>query len=149
MRNTIAGIALGALMVTLPVYMARGQANGTTQVKTAKVAQGKQVSMDLTVDKAANIDANIYLDVSFETSPSEPQLPQLTGRLPMGQTKCTVAANVPVDAKIGRWAISRIMFAPLQGGGQTQLTKHGDLSFEVVAGEKIISPDSATISDIR
>ena len=137
MRKMITGIALGAFLVALPAYMTRGQAgNETTQVKTAKVEQGNLLTMDVTVDKAANVGATIYVDVTPEGPSSEVQLSCL---LPKGQTKCSAARNLDVDAKLGKWVISRIMFAPDPGGGQTQLSKHGDTSFEVVPGEKIVS----------
>lgn len=146
MRNIITGITLAAFLVALPAFMARGQSNGTAQMSTAKVAQGKQVSMDVTVDKAANVGARIYVDVSPEGSQNQFQL---WCQLPAGQVKCSAANTLPVDAKLGKWVISAITFAPDQGGGQTLLSKHGNLSFEVVAGEKIVSPDSATVSDIK
>ncbi len=147
MRKMITGIALGAFLVAVPTYMTRGQAkNEMTQVKTPKVEQGKLLSMDVSVDKAANVDADVYVDATPEGPPSEVQL---NCHLSEGQTKCTAARNLAVDAKLGRWVISRITFAPVGGGGQVQLAKHGDTSFEVVPGVKIVSPDSATISGIK
>ena len=141
------GLALATLLVTLSVSMARGQGTGTAQVKTAKVTQGSNVSMDVMVDKAATIRAEIYV-YAFPDGVTNTSI-QLHGGLPAGQTKCTVSASIPIDAKPGKWLIKQIIFAPASGGEQKELSKHGDLSFEVVTGEKIIFPDSATISDIK
>ena len=117
------------------------------QVRTQKVSQGSNVSMDVVVDKAANLNANIYVEAVPEGAAGGGIT--LSSGLPEGQTKCTASGGLPIDAKVGKWVITKILLRPLPGGEDKELSKHGDSSFEVVARGKIILPDSATISDIK
>jgi uncharacterized protein YodC (DUF2158 family) len=124
----------------------RGQASTTTRMLNAKIPQGDNISMDLTLDKAPNVGGSIGVTAFPEGA--------VNGGISMGcniasgSAKCTAGVSVPLDAKLGKWVISEITFQPYAGTAKT-LAKHGDTSFEVVAHGELILPDGATVSDIK
>jgi hypothetical protein len=146
MRKFIAGAALGILAVVLVAHMTRGQAAGTTQVRNAQVTQGDNVTMDVSIDTAANLYGTVTVKVSPEGMTNGGVTPQCG--LDSGKTTCTASTRVPLDAKLGKWVITEITFIPLAGEAK-MLSKHGDFSFQVVAHGNIVLPDSATISNIK
>jgi hypothetical protein len=146
MLKIMMGAALGILLVGLATDMTHGQAAGTTQVRNAEVTQGDVVTMDVTVDKAANIEGTVYVIAFPDGMTNGGVTAQCT--LATGKTTCTPRERVPLDAKLGKWVITEITFQPLAGEKRV-LSKHGDSSFQVVAHGKIVLPDSATISNIK
>ncbi|MGD0404604.1 MAG: hypothetical protein ABSB66_15575 [Candidatus Acidiferrales bacterium] len=139
-------VALVAFLTAIPVHTTPGQAVGTAHMQKAKVTQGDNISMDVTLDKPSNLAGSIGVKVSPDGSPNGNFT--LGCGLEAGGTKCTASNRMPLDAKLGKWVISEITFAPISGSSKL-LSEHGESSFEVVAHGAIILPDSATVSDIK
>jgi hypothetical protein len=115
-------------------------------MEKAKVIQGDNIFMDVTLDKAPNRDGVIYVRVIPDGTPGGAF--DLSCGLGASQTKCEASARMALDAKLGKWIISQITFTPVSGEPK-RLMEHGDSSFEVVAHGDIVLPDSATVSDIK
>jgi hypothetical protein len=145
------GIALGSLVVLVGlgfgVHAVRGQSAATAQMANHKVEQGKSVNIELELNKSSNVDAWIFIMVAPEGLPN--QIMQVRAFLPAGQTKCTGTNPLPVDAKLGKWMVSSITFAPQAGGGQKELNKNGALSFDVIPGSNVVDPEKVTVLDIK
>lgn len=139
-------VVFGALLTGISSHTTRGQASTTTRMMNAKIPQGDNVSMDLTLDKAPNVAGSVGVTAFPEGA--------VNGGISMGcnvvpgHTQCTAGTTLPFDAKLGKWVISGITFTPFAGTAKT-LAKHGDTSFEVVAHGDLILPDGATVTDIK
>ena len=140
------GLTLGIFLAVIPAQTTRGQAVGTTHVGNAKVTQGDNMSMDVTLDKASNLAGSISV-IAFPDGTVNAGVDLSCGLEP-GRTTCTVSNRMPLDAKLGKWVISRITFTPISGVAKV-LSDRGDSAFEVVAHGGIVLPDSATVSDIK
>jgi hypothetical protein len=145
MRKFVAGVAFGILILGLGVRISRGQQSSTVQMAHKEIKQGDILNLDVTVDKAPNLTGTIQV---IATSDGGGDF-GMTCHLDPGQTKCGVGQNVPLDAKLGKWTIRQVAFIPSAGGPMKDLTKQGDLSFQIIAHGDVILPDGATISDIR
>lgn len=137
----VAGIVIGAVGHT-----ARGQAAATAHMGNAKITQGDNMSVDVALDQGSNLDGSVDVEALPEGSTSNGV--DLSCGIEAAQTKCQASARMPLDAKLGRWVISRIRFTPVSGQPKV-LAEHGDVSFEVVPHGGIVLPDSATISNIK
>jgi hypothetical protein len=139
-------VVFGGMLTGISSHTTRGQASTTTRMLNAKIPQGDNISMDLTLDRAPNVSGSIGVTAFPEGA--------VNGGISMGcnitsgSAKCTAGVSVPLDAKLGKWVISEITFKPYAGTAKT-LAKHGDTSFEVVAHGQLILPDGATVSDIK
>lgn len=146
-------IATILLFVPLAVFFAvssghltRAQAIGTAQMANAKVTQGDNVTMDVTLDKASNLAGSIVVSALPEARPTGGV--NLSCNLEAGQNACTATARMPLDAASGKWNISRITFTPVSGQEKV-LSENGHPSFEVVAHGQVVLPGSAAISNIK
>jgi hypothetical protein len=137
--------ALG-ILIAISAHTTRGQAAGTAHLENAKITQGDTISMDVTLDKASNLPGVIRV-IAFPEGAANGGVNLACG-LNAAQTTCKAAAGMPLDAKLGKWFISRITFQPASGEPKL-LSEHGDSSFEVVPHGEIVLPDSATVSDIK
>lgn len=146
MRKFVAGIAVGVLVVGLGVRFSRGQETETTRMAASKVIQGGIINMDVTVNRAPSLDGTIYVHIGPEGGTD-----QLTLRcnLNTGATTCQSGERMPLDAKLGKWTIRKITFQPLAPSPEKELTKSGDLSFQVIPHGEVVFPDSATVSGIK
>jgi len=139
------GLAL-ALATVISVHVSRAQEAGTAHMEKVKITQGDYVTMDVSLDKASNFGGSIGVTAMPDGA--------VNGGISLGcglgkeQTRCTAGGRLPLDAKLGKWTISEITFAPVAGGAKV-LAKHGDSSFEVVPHAPIVLPDSATVADIK
>jgi hypothetical protein len=139
-------VVLEVLITGIPAHTTRGQTSTMTRMLNAKIPQGDNVSMDLTLDKAPNVAGSVGVTAFPEGA--------VNGGLSMGcnvvpgHTQCRAATTLPFDAKLGKWVISEITFTPFAGTAKT-LAKHGDTSFEVVAHGELVLPDGTTVSDIK
>jgi hypothetical protein len=145
MRKFVAGIVLGAVVVFL-ANVALGQMSATTEMNIAKIMQGQNVSVKLTLNQASNFPASVGVNILPDGQTVGGLT--LTCGLDQGQSTCEPSARIPLNAKAGKWNISEITFQPVSGE-QKVLSKHGDLSFEVVPHGNIVLPGSATISEIK
>jgi len=136
----------GMYVSGIPARATPGQEAGTTHVEKAKITQGDNILVDVTVDKASNFAGMIYVRVYPDGVPNDRI--DLGCRLGTSQTHCTANGTIPLSGKLGKWVISQITFTP-DTGEPKQLTEHGDSSFEVVAHGNIVLPDSATVTDIK
>jgi hypothetical protein len=145
MHKFIAGLAIGVLAFALLAHISKGQ-SASTKVRTGEIRQGDIVNMNVTVEKAPNIDGRIFVDVGPDGAAS---VITLTGGLNREATQCQVGERLPLDAKLGKWVVMKISFVPSAPSSPKELNKHGDSSFEVVARRDVILPENATISDIK
>lgn len=145
MKKFVAGLALGILVVGLGVRFSRGQESETTRM-AGKVMQGGIINMDVTVNRAPSLDGRIYVRVGPEGGNDELTLPC---NLNTGATMCQAGERMPLDAKLGKWTIRKITFQPLASSPEKELTKGGDLSFQVIPHGEVVFPNSATVSGIK
>jgi hypothetical protein len=124
----------------------RGQAAATTHMGDPKITQGDNMSVDVTLDQGANLYGTVYI-LAFPDGSTDNGI-GLSCSVPASQTKCQAISRMPLDARLGKWVITKITFTPLSGQPKV-LTEHGGVSFEVVPHSEIVLPDSATISDIK
>jgi len=138
--------ALGIFLTGIYGHAARGQTAGTAHIEKGKITQGDSMSMDVTLDKGSNLAGNVYV-VAFPDGATNEGVTLSCGLNPT-QTSCTATTRMPLEAKLGKWVISKISFAPISGDAKV-LSQHGESSFEVVAHGPVVLPDGATVSDIK
>jgi hypothetical protein len=145
MLKFTAGLVAGIVLLGLFTHTSRGQ-GATANMKAGDIRQGDTFAIDLTIDKAPNLDGGVYVGMAPDGGEVE-----MTSRcnLPMGTTTCRATATVALGAKTGKWSIAKFAFQPAAGGPEKELTKHGDLSFRIVARTDVIEPDSATVTAIK
>lgn len=149
MKQTgISVVLVAAVMALIGIgaHTTSGQAAAAVRMENAKVTQGENMTMDVTVDPAPNLSGSIYVRVLPDGATNG----GITLNCGVGssQRSCTVGARMPLDAKVGRWVVSEIGFVPLAGAPKP-LRQHGDSSFEVIEHGPIVLPDSGTISNIQ
>jgi hypothetical protein len=140
-------VTFGILLTVVPAHTARGQANGTTHMENPKVKQGDYPTMDIVLDKASNLPGSVSV-TAFPEGMTNGGVTFSCG-LQASQSQCKAVTSMPLDAKIGKWNIDAITFAPSPSGSVKVLAKHGESSFEVIAHGEVILPDGATVSDIK
>lgn len=145
MLKFAAGLIVGLLLLGFVTYISRGQ-SAAVNVKSKEIRQGDNVTMEVTVDKAPNLDGKIYVAAAPIDSKDEIGL---TCNLNSGSTTCQVGGPVPLDAKLGKWAVTRVVFQTLAPEKPKTLLQHGEASFQVVARTDVVQPDSATVTDIK
>jgi hypothetical protein len=147
MNDFLAGVAFGVLVLGLGVRIIRGQESTALQMARKEIKQGSLLTLDVTVDKAPNVNGTVFFIANPENSTGEigSNCP-----VPAGQTKCQMSVAIPLDEQLGEWVISRVTFAPSAGGQKPkELVKRGDLAFQIIAHGDIVVPDGATVSEIR
>lgn len=145
MHRFLAGVALGALILGIVVHVSRGQV-ATADVKAKQVRQGDVIDADVSVDPAPSLDGVVYLHVGPDGGAD--QLVLSCG-LPKAVTKCEASGRMPLDAKLGKWTIMKISFQPSAPSAEKELSRNGDLSFQVDPHGDVVLPDSATVSGIK
>jgi hypothetical protein len=140
-------IPLATALVGIAIHTTRGQASGTTHMEKTRVMQGEYPTMDVVLDKASNRPGSVSVTALPEGMTNGGVT--FSCGLPVSQTQCKASTSMPLDAKIGKWNIDTITFTPAPSGSVKVLGKHGESSFEVVAHDEIVLPDSATVSDIK
>jgi len=145
MPKFTAGLILGALIFGLLVHVSRGQVAGA-RVKNKDIPQGDILNMDISVDRAPNLDGTLFARIGPD---GDSDRITLTCNLNNGGTVCQAGTRLPLDAKVGKWTIRNISFQTSAPSPEKKLTAEGDLSFQVVPHGEIILPDSATISNIK
>jgi hypothetical protein len=145
MHKFISGLGLAVLMFALLAHISRGQ-SASTNLKSIEIKQGDILNLDVTVEKAPNVDGRIFVDAGPDGGPAEITL---RCNLDRDSTKCQAGERLPLDAKVGKWVVTKISFQPLAPAPPKELTKHGELSFQVFARRDVFLPESATISDIK
>ena len=145
MHKFLAGVALGALIFGIVVHIGRAQM-ATTNIKVKEIRQGDIINMEVSVDRAPNLDGTLNVRVG-----PDGENDQLTLRCGLSKdaTKCQVGDRMPLDAKVGKWTIRKISFQTLAPAPEKELAKNGDMSFQVVSHGDVILPNSATVSDIK
>lgn len=104
-----------------------------------KVVQGSKIIFQITTDKPANVVGGVdLLAVSVEGGEPLGSAGRLDGRT------ATAELPVPLDAKPGKWKITKVTFRA-SGGVFKDLTPKGDLTFEVTPHDPIILPSQADV----
>jgi len=139
-------VAAVIVLIGIGAHGTRGQAAGAVRMENAKVTQGENMTMEVTLDQAPSLSGSVYVTALPDGATNG----GITLNCVIGssQKACLVGTRVPLDAKLGRWTVSEIGFVPLAGAPKA-LSKHGDSSFEVIAHGPIVLPDSATVSNIQ
>jgi len=145
MVKFVSGVVLGAAIFGIVAHVSPGQV-ATAEVKVKVIRQGDILNMDVSVDRAPNLDGT--LSVLVGPDGDEAQV-RLNCSLNKDTTKCQVGNRIPLDAKLGKWAIKKITFQALAPSPEKELRKSGDLSFQIVPHRDLIIPDSATVSNIE
>lgn len=145
MHKFIAGAVLGALIFGNIVHLGRAQV-ATANLRAREIRQGDILNMDVSVDRAPNLDGRLYVHVGPDGG--DDQL-TLFCNLSKDATKCQVGDRMPLDAKLGKWSVRKITFQALAPSPEKELMKNGDLLFQVVSHGEVILPNSATVSDIK
>jgi hypothetical protein len=122
MYKTIAVLVMAAAILGLVVRVSRGQV-ATTSIKPKEIRQGDILNMNVFVDRAPNRDGSLtaYVGPIGGTD----QLP-VSCQFGKGSTECQVGTVVPLDAKLGKWTVKRIVFQA-SGGSERNLAKKGRL----------------------
>jgi hypothetical protein len=146
MLKFISGMLLGVMMFGIVVHVSRGQV-ATAQIKKEDVQQGDTFFLDISLDRASNFDGSLTVFTSPEDGASSFEL---SCGLAKDQKNCRVSNRVPLNAKLGKWDVKRIMFRTgAQPNSDQELAKKGDLSFRVVTHAEAVYPTSATVSDVQ
>ncbi len=105
-----------------------------------KVVQDSSINFHITLDKAANVEG----EIDVETSSVDGGSPLTSGsHITMGRI-VNITLAIPLNAKTGKWRISKITF--IAGAGiRKDLTPKGDLIFEVTPHEPPILPSQASV----
>jgi hypothetical protein len=145
MQRFIAGIFVGALIFGIVVHISRGQ-TATANIKAKEIRQGDVLDVDVSVDRAPNLNGTLYITVAPDGGGD--QFP-LTCGLEKDATKCSGNSRMPLEAKLGKWTITKISFQASAPSSEKELKRNGVLSFQVVPHGELILPDRATVSDIK
>jgi hypothetical protein len=105
-----------------------------------KVVQDSSINYHITLDKAANVEG----EIDVEAASADGGTPLTSGsHITAGRT-VNITLAIPLNAKTGKWRISKITF--IAGAGiRKDLTPKGDLSFEVTPHEPPILPSQANV----
>ena len=145
MRKFVSGIILGAAVFAIVANVSRGQV-ATAEVKTKEIRQGDTLSMDVSVDRAPNLDGRILVRISPDGGGLQIEMNCTLNR---DETKCQTGTRLPLDAKLGKWVIKAISFQSFAQAPEKELAKSGSLFFQVTQHQEIILPNKATVSDLK
>jgi hypothetical protein len=146
MLKPFSSLFLGAILSFLFVPLSRAQ-GATAEVKPKQIPQGGVLSIDVSVNKAADIDGLL----SIELRPDSDKSPvySFSCQLPKGETKCHANQSIAYNATTGTWVVSKIAFTAVVGSSPKELALGGKLSFEVTRHQEPNLPDKATVLDIN
>jgi hypothetical protein len=146
MYKFISGLIVGVLLFGLFVRLSWGQ-GATASTEDHEIRQGDTVSMNISADKPSNVDGSLFVSAAPEGSTDA----QMFWNCPVskGSTSCEAHTSVPFGAIVGKWAIVKIAFQATAGSKEKELMKHGEASFQIVARNDVVFPESATISGIK
>jgi hypothetical protein len=121
-----------------------GQQKAEMQIASDKIKQGSQVTFQVTLDRASNVDGGVFITIVPEGGVSGYSL-EFNRGMSAKEAKTTISAQLPFDAKIGEWTVTQVSFHPSGGLPIQQLTKSGELSFEVIEHGPLAFPTGASI----
>jgi hypothetical protein len=145
MSKLIYGLVFGAAIFGIATHISQGQV-ATAEVKTKEIRQGDTLSMDVSVDRAPNLDGRIVVRISPDGGGLQIEMNCTLNR---GETKCQTGTRLPLDAKLGKWMITAISFQSFAQAPVRELVKGGSLFFQVTQHQEIILPNNATVSDLK
>src|SRR5258708_5807182 len=129
------------LLVLLVGIRVSGQQEAKVEAPK-KVVQDSSINFQITLDKAANVEGEV--DVEVVSVEGGQPLPASGVHIGMSRSSVTVTQAIPLNAKTGKWKISKITF--IAGAGiRKDLTPKGDLIFDVTAHEPPILPSQANV----
>ena len=100
-------------------------------------------SWDVLKDRCLSMVASDIGDA--EASPADGGASVSSHAYSLGGQSVTVPVGIPVDAKPGKWKITKVYFQANSGGIRKDLTPKGDLSFEVMPNQSLDLPSEATV----
>lgn len=123
------------LAFTIAVLFACGLAVAAKQSATAQIGkdairQGSHIEVTVTLDKASNTAGRVYAELAADGDKSSATGVQ--NATSKGQTTVTLVGTIPLEAKLGKWSITKMQYLPEAAQTGHDLSLSGDLSFQVV-----------------
>ena len=110
--------------------------------KLHEVRQGEVIPFSITVKPAPNVSGSLSISMKSDTSE------MLTnGGVSIGANQTSIDSlnvTIPIDATIGKWTVTQVIFNPGPGGKAKNLNLEDMPSF-VVTERKTVEPDSAMV----
>jgi hypothetical protein len=140
------------LAFTIAILFACGLTVAAKQSATAQmgkdvIRQGSRIEVSVTLDKAPNTAGRVYAELTPEGEKSAAASVQ--SETIKGQTTVTLVGTMTLEAKLGKWSITKMQYFPEAAQSGHDLSLSGDLSFQVVPHEDISVPSAATVSQIK
>ena len=146
MKHTLVLIVATAVMLTFGIQIAARQ-NASSQMSKEPIRQGSAIEITVTLDKASNTGGRVYAELTPDGEKSAAAGVQ--GATTKGQTSVSLRGTLTLEAKLGKWRITKMQYIPAAAQQGTDLALSGDLSFRVDPHEEIIVPPSATVTQIK
>jgi hypothetical protein len=145
-KISLLGVVFCVALICLAIRPSRGQQQAKSSMPS-RIVQGGTISAHLSVDKAPNVAGTL---AAYALYPQGAKQFELSCNLTQGQTTCTTANTVPLDAPVGDWTVQRITFTPSAPQSQTvELSRQGNASFKIEPHGDLNLPSSATVSNIQ
>ena len=148
MLKFISCVIFGALLlgIVLAYRNAHNQA-ATAAMKVNEIKQGGIVDIDISVKVPPKVQGWLYVTASPAGNASGQIVSRCT--LGKGQTQCQTTGNVPADAAIGNWRITKIAFQSYEDGPTTVISEHGDLTFQIVKHDDSVLPSASSEPGVK
>jgi hypothetical protein len=121
--------------------------SATAQMSKDPIRQGSAIEITITLDKAPNTDGRVYAELTPDGEQSAAASVQ--SGTAKGQTSVTLRGTLTLEAKLGKWHISKMQYFPATAQQGTDLALSGDLTFQVAPHEDITIPSGAKVIQIR